>query len=84
MTTNRDTYALAERVAQVTGRDAMRLLQWAACVARSDLAGKIAPVLEIALRRFECGQELPREFPDPVPTGQPVRLRSESKKADWL
>jgi hypothetical protein len=74
MTTNRDAYALAEKVATTTGRDAMAVVRWAARTAKSDRAEKIAIPLRHVLRRFVNGQELPRDFPDPVRLGKAVRL----------
>ena len=79
MTTNREAYTLAETVAAVTGRDAMALVRWAGRTAKSDRAAKIVIPLRHALRRFECGQELPVDFPEPAPVveGDGVRLYDE-------
>ena len=83
--TVRDTYALAEKVATLTGRDALALIRWAACIAKSSRPDKVAIPLQAALRRAQCGQQLPGpDFPEPAVKPAPGRVFQASEEENWL
>ena len=73
MCSNRDAYAMAAELANLTGRDAQRCIEAAGAEARSDKAHKIGPLLQDAIEQFVNGVVV-AWLPDPVPTGKPVRL----------
>lgn len=80
-----DAVALAEQIANLTGRSVTGLLRWAIDAAHSVRPDAVIVVLRTAERRFTNGQELPAGFPELAATSStPILIFSDTEDGDWM